>query len=70
MFRNSIVEWDNIEVHVAASKQLKEQFFQPVAYAEINTIFQATYDEAVLGRKSVQEFLDSVKAEADRLLKE
>ncbi len=70
VFRNSIVEWDNIEVHVAASKQLKEQFFQPVAYAEINTIFQATYDEAVLGRKSVQEFLDSVKADADRLLKE
>ena len=70
VFRNSIVAWDNIEVHIAASKQLKEQFFQPVAYSEINKIFQANYDEAVLGRKSVQEFLDDVKVEADRLLKE
>ena len=70
VFRNSIVAWDNIEVHIAASKQLKEQFFQPVAYGEINKIFQANYDEAVLGRKSVQEFLDDVKVEADRLLHE
>ena len=70
VFRNSIVAWDNIEVHIAASKQLKEQFFQPVAYGEINKIFQANYDEAVLGRKTVQEFLDDVKVEADRLLHE
>ena len=70
VFRNSIVAWDNIEVHIAASKQLKEQFFQPVAYGEINKIFQANYDEAVLGRESVQQFLDDVKVEADRLLHE
>ncbi len=70
VFRNSIVAWDNIEVHIAASKQLKEQFFQPVAYGEINKIFQANYDEAVLGRETVQEFLDDVKVEADKLLHE
>ena len=60
VFRNSIVAWDNIEVHIAASKQLKEQFFQPIAYAEINKIFQSNYDEAALGRKTVQEFLDAI----------
>jgi ABC-type glycerol-3-phosphate transport system substrate-binding protein len=68
LWANSIVKWDNVEVHNANLLQDRKPFYHPPGYEEINALTRKAYDLAALGEKTSKEAFTEAKPKIDQVL--
>ncbi len=67
---NSVMPWDNAEVHKLAAEQVKGMVHPP-RYSEINKDHVlAAWDEVVLGNKDAKDVFSGIKPHIDKILQE
>ncbi len=69
-FVSSIAPWDDINVHLTASSQIKRSFHHPIPYGEIDKLVQTNVERIHLGQKGVKEGFDEIKPKIDELIAE